>query len=678
MKRIIKIVILLLVLVSIGGGIFYFFTKEDNKTTLTILEKQWIEDNKNTMQDFAITNKIPAFSLDGEGVIYEFLDKLEATTGLDFNKMSYSYKDGALSEYAFMIVDKKEKNDILVYQDSYAVISKTEKKITNLEELDNMNIGVLEEDLENTKKYLNSTKNLTFTTYKSVELLLKDFDLEDTKLNSIILPKTLYLDEITTNYNINYNITEMTKDFVIRLGSNNTLNNIIKKYFKKWYAQSYEEEYSNYFTENYFHFTNINNDLEVNFKSKQYKYGFVNNEPYDKLINNKLIGINSKIIKEFSKISGVEIAYTEYNSFTDLIKAFNDNKIDFFMNQTKTDKYDTDVYKTIPIFEEKVVIISELEKNIVVNSINSLLDEKIITISNTKIEEYLNNKEIDLKAYKTLSELLENINEDSIIALDYKTYEIMAHNKLKNYNIKYSFDLEEKYNYVIGNIDVNEVLSKYFNFYLTFMNEKQIVNEVTYKDFIVEEKNQILKNIIYGLAFILIILVIGVIFKIVKNNKKKIQGITKENKLRYIDMLTSLKNRSYLNDNIEKWDSAEIYPQAIMIIDLNNVAYINDNYGHNEGDNVITEAANILIKNQLEQTEIMRTNGNEFLIYLVGYDEKQTITYKKKLIKEFKELAHGFGAAAGYSMINDGLKTIDDAINEATLDMRNNKEETEA
>ena len=31
--------------------------------------------------------------------------------------------------------------------------------------------------------------------------------------------------------------------------------------------------------------------------------------------------------------------------------------------------------------------------------------------------------------------------------------------------------------------------------------------------------------------------------------------------------------------------------------------------------------------------------------------------------------------AIGYSIITDGIKTIDDAINEATLDMRNNKEE---
>lgn len=158
-----------------------------------------------------------------------------------------------------------------------------------------------------------------------------------------------------------------------------------------------------------------------------------------------------------------------------------------------------------------------------------------------------------------------------------------------------------------------------------------------------------------------------------KKNRKSI--ISKENKIKYIDMLTSLKNRNYLNSAIEKWDESEIYPQTIMIIDLNNIAYINDNYGHEEGDNVIKQAANILITTQVENSEIMRTNGNEFLVYMVNYDEKQVITYIRKLTKEFKELSHGFGAAIGYSMITDGLKTIDDAINEATLDMKSNKEE---
>ena len=123
------------------------------------------------------------------------------------------------------------------------------------------------------------------------------------------------------------------------------------------------------------------------------------------------------------------------------------------------------------------------------------------------------------------------------------------------------------------------------------------------------------------------------------------------------------------------WDSSEAYPQSIIIIDLNNIAYINDNFGHAEGDKVIIEAASILINHQLSGSEILRTNGNEFLIFIVGHDEKSVVTYIRKLNKEFKGLSHGFGAAIGYSMIVDEIKTIDDAINEATLDMRNNKDE---
>ena len=107
---------------------------------------------------------------------------------------------------------------------------------------------------------------------------------------------------------------------------------------------------------------------------------------------------------------------------------------------------------------------------------------------------------------------------------------------------------------------------------------------------------------------------------------------------------------------------------------MNNIAYINDNFGHAEGDKVISEASSLLIKYQLSGSELIRTNGNEFLVFTIGHSEKDIVTYIRKLNKEFKELSHGFGAAIGYSMIKDEIKTIDDAINEATIDMRKNKE----
>ena len=676
MKKIIKIVIILVILLGIGFGIFYVLNKSDKNTTLSILEKQWIEENKNTMQDFAILNNIPIYNHDGSGIIYDFLLELEDTTGLEFNKMNYAYGKEAPSKYSFAIKTNKAKNDILIEQDNYVLVTKENKKIVNLDEITDMTIGVEKEKMSDVDNYLNINNKNSLTSYDNIETMIEEFKNDETKLTAIVIPKKMYVDDIIqNNFYINYNITEMTLDYVITLGDNATLNNIIKKYYEKWNNENYKKLYGKYFTNQYFESSNINNDSQVKFASKQYKYGFVNLKPYDQLINNKLIGTNTEIIKKFTEISEIEILYSEYNDIASLIKAFNDKKVDFIFNNNSNEKYSVETSETVSPYEEKIVILSYSKNNKVINSIKSI--DKAYTIKNTKISKYLEENKIETKQYKNIDVLLSKINENSIIVLDYDTYNMYKNNELKNYEIRASFDLDSDYNYVFNVNSSNDIFYKYFNFYLSFADDKNIIGKVNYKDFVTESNNEILKNILIIVCSLITLGVIAIIIKVIKNSKKTIQGVSKEDKLKYIDMLTSLKNRNYLNDHIEKWDDSQIYPQTIIIVDLNNVAYINDNYGHSEGDNVITEAANILIRNQLEQTEIIRTNGNEFLIYLVGYEEKQIIAYKRKLTKEFKELSHGFGAAIGYSMITDGLKTIDDAINEATLDMRANKEETE-
>ena len=179
--------------------------------------------------------------------------------------------------------------------------------------------------------------------------------------------------------------------------------------------------------------------------------------------------------------------------------------------------------------------------------------------------------------------------------------------------------------------------------------------------------------IILSIVFIPLI-VIGILFLFFKH-RRKVRTVKKEERRKYTDLFTSLKNRNYLNFNIQAWNESKKFPKSVIIADLNNVKYVNDNYGHEQGDKLILGAASILINTQLENSEIIRSDGNEFLIYLVGYSENQIATYTKKLTKEFKNLPYGFGAAVGFSMITDEIKTIDDAINEATIEMRKDKEE---
>ena len=675
-KQVIITSITLIVILILGWVFYYFFLNQDEKSTLTIVEKKWIEKNKNNIVDIGIINNIPIFNYDGEGVFFEFIKKIEKDTGLEFNEISYDLGSTETPEYAFKIKEKADDNDISIYEDNYAIVSKNKVVYNDLEDIPAMTIGVTKNNLENINFYLYDNKNIQYKVFDNETSLFNEINSNNSSVQAIVVPKTIYLNYINKNkLNINYNITDAKLNFVLSLGNEKKLNTIIKKYYKKWYKDEYKEQYNKYFLSNYFNFNNIYEDKVAKFRSKQYNYGFISYAPFSTSVDGKLVGISNEYMSQFASLANIEIKYKEYKSLHDLIKDFNENKIDLFFNTSSQNKFDMDVYNTISAVDENISIVTHENNDIIIKSLSSLKDKEVYVIAGSQAVSHLKGYGIVTREVNNFDNILDKLNEDSIIAIDTKAFDIYRHNKLDKFKIAYSFSLKNNYSYAIRDIKDNEVFSKFFNFYISFVDGKKIENNVTYDMYVPKVKNHLLQ---YLLGFVIGcgVVVAGItiiVKKPFKKNRKSI--ISKENKIKYIDMLTSLKNRNYLNSAIEKWDESEIYPQTIMIIDLNNIAYINDNYGHEEGDNVIKQAANILITTQVENSEIMRTNGNEFLVYMVNYDEKQVITYIRKLTKEFKELSHGFGAAIGYSMITDGLKTIDDAINEATLDMKSNKEE---
>ncbi len=675
-KQVIITSITLIVILILGWVFYYFFLNQDEKSTLTIVEKKWIEKNKNNIVDIGIINNIPIFNYDGEGVFFEFIKKIEKDTGLEFNEISYDLGSTETPDYAFKIKEKADDNDISIYEDNYAIVSKNKVVYNDLEDIPAMTIGVTKNNLENINFYLYDNKNIQYKVFDNETSLFNEINSNNSSVQAIVVPKTIYLNYINKNkLNINYNITDAKLNFVLSLGNEKKLNTIIKKYYKKWYKDEYKEQYNKYFLSNYFNFNNIYEDKVAKFRSKQYNYGFISYAPFSTSVDGKLVGISNEYMSQFASLANIEIKYKEYKSLHDLIKDFNENKVDLFFNTSSQNKFDMDVYNTISAVDENISIVTHENNDIIIKSLSSLKDKEVYVIAGSQAVSHLKGYGIVTREVNNFDNILDKLNEDSIIAIDTKAFDIYRHNKLDKFKIAYSFSLKNNYSYAIRDIKDNEVFSKFFNFYISFVDGKKIENNVTYDMYVPNVKNHLLQ---YLLGFVIGcgVVVAGItviVKKPFKRNRKSI--ISKENKIKYIDMLTSLKNRNYLNSAIEKWDESEIYPQTIMIIDLNNIAYINDNYGHEEGDNVIKQAANILITTQVENSEIMRTNGNEFLVYMVNYDEKQVITYIRKLTKEFKELSHGFGAAIGYSMIIDGLKTIDDAINEATLDMKSNKEE---
>lgn len=671
-STIITWIVIILILAGISFGAYQYYFKEDSKSTLTLVEKQWIESNKNKIIDFGIVNDIEVFTSEGKGLVFDFIMDLEEDTKLEFNKIPVSKKEQAKTDYRFEVVEKADKNDILVYQDHYVLLQNEKKEYHNINDITNLKVGVLKKDLEKVDHYLIDRNKLAFQTYSTVEEMI--VAVEKKEVNAIVLPEMYFLKEITGNKNLNivYNMNDITLDYVISLGNTNKLNTILRKYFKKWSKEEYRDSFNDNFSSTYLKLYGIDEQTASEFKSKTYTYGFINNRPYHVMIEDKIYGYTPKQLSNFAKMADIEIEYKNYKTLNEMQTAFNENKIDLFYNDAKNKKYQIDVYETTSLFSDRMAIASPYRYDLAINSLNSLKGMEVATLKDSKLEELVKKAGAKVKSYDTVEKLVDS--KSDIIALDYYTYEYYKTNILSNYKLDYTTTIESN-GYLIRDIKANRVFENFLDFYIKIVGETSSVYDHIYMLNQLGNKPIIFKKLLYIGSFILIIILGYFGIKKYKQIKNNVSSVSKMDKLRYIDSLTSLKNRTYLNEHVEAWDDSEVYPQAIIIVDLNNIAYINDNYGHQEGDTVIKEAANKLITTQIENSEIIRTNGNEFLIYLVGYDEKQVVTYIRKLTKEMKDLSHGYGAAVGYSMIQDAIKTIDDAVNEATLDMRSNKEE---
>ena len=187
MKKIITIVVSILVILLGCFGVYSVFFKQDKDTTLTLIEKQWIEDNKNQIIDLGIVNNVPIFNYNGNGLIFDFINELEEKTGLDFNKIPYTYGNDSSNEYSFNITNELGDKQLLIYEDSYAIVSPQKMKYDDLSSIDNLTVGVLENDMANVSYYLQQNKNIKFVSYSKIDDLIKA--IKDEKIDAMAVAK---------------------------------------------------------------------------------------------------------------------------------------------------------------------------------------------------------------------------------------------------------------------------------------------------------------------------------------------------------------------------------------------------------------------------------------------------------------------------------------------------------
>ena len=646
-------------------GTLYYITSTVNNYTFA--EKKWINENVSKSLDVYVEPNLPIFSSNGSGVFNDYIKALKDDTNLTLNIISTEANDTIKLKNKNDISDK----DVVIYKDHFVVVGQIDS-VNKLTDLNNKKIGVLSSDAETISYYLTEYKSISLTEYDDVEDLMAYY--QNDEIDYMIIPMYKYLDRIITNkYEIIYHLDGLYSYYCLETNDKDSeLSSVASKFYYRW-EETAKSKINEYFLNLYFTEKNYSEMDKEAITNEDLIVGYISNLPFEGMIHNKFTGLTDTYLSKFADMTGVTYKYIEYDDTKKLNSALSSSKVDLVLNyySLNSDNYTS----TRTLGTTEYVVLAHVDNNIVVNSLYSLVNSNVNMLSTMNLKYNMASKNLfEIKDYANIKTLLKNVDKDSISMTEKEIYDYYKDSKLKNYSIRYIDTVRLNNSFLLNKN--NSAFNSVFDFYLSTLSSNEMKNESVVGVMTTLKNNRIIGFIMSNLIYIIvaIVLLCFIAYAFLKNSfyRKKVK---KEDRLYYLDAMTNLKNRNYLNDNIEFWNSSKIYPQAIIIIDINKLKTLNDKYGHEAGDNQIRSVASVLIRTQKDNTEILRTDGDEFMIYLVGYDEKKVGSYIHKLNREIQNSLSNrdYGVSIGYSMINNEQTTIDDAINDSLMMIRKSK-----
>lgn len=140
-----------------------------------------------------------------------------------------------------------------------------------------------------------------------------------------------------------------------------------------------------------------------------------------------------------------------------------------------------------------------------------------------------------------------------------------------------------------------------------------------------------------------------------------------------IDGLTGIYNRKFFNEfykiELERAINQVTYSRgrdttanfSIAILDIDNFKRINDTYGHQVGDMVLQEVANVVKGTIFSRDIVCRYGGEEFVILFIKTEEEKVLDAAEKVRKEIENHVFNFGASEpeGHITISIGVASFE-------------------
>lgn len=329
-------------------------------------------------------------------------------------------------------------------------------------------------------------------------------------------------------------------------------------------------------------------------------------------------------------------------------------------------------YSTARIYSKKTLEILPFLPNKIVDGV------KIFVYNNlTRIEIYQNNLEKAKEYLKLCDELLNQnrnkgiLNNDVFVELSYcelyiaeKKYlqaeklleEISNKNNINQLGFEseiYSLQMElyekthefDKYSIAHRKLlHVNkEFDSQVKKDYLKFIEKSFIADQL-------KEQEKISSLKIRILIYSILIIIAFIFFQITKISRLK--------KNNFIDQLSNVYNRKYLNKILENLDKRNSKPIEIgvLMLDIDYFKKYNDNYGHVQGDYIIKSIADILNSSIEKGDCVIRYGGEEFLIILKNKNSLNLENVYMKIFKKLEEknIPHKFSLTSDHITLSAG------------------------
>lgn len=140
-----------------------------------------------------------------------------------------------------------------------------------------------------------------------------------------------------------------------------------------------------------------------------------------------------------------------------------------------------------------------------------------------------------------------------------------------------------------------------------------------------------------------------------KAHQEKSLLVEELRELAHRDGLTGLYNRRALDEVMLKLEKSSVKTVCFAVLDIDFFKYVNDDFGHEVGDKVLQQLANILNRNHAYGMRIIRYGGEEFVLLLHNIEYKQAVEYCQDLLTQIENYRWGVIAPGLNVTISIGL-----------------------